>query len=289
MSTGLLNQLDRLRLHRLRRQGFEGRHIETSRGLIHLLELEGEGDGPPVILLHGLGSCAVDYERLMRGLRHYHSKLIAPDLPGHGFSPTPEGGMDPDDLREAMLEMVDQVLCEPSVIFGNSLGGMAAIRFAAARPELVQALVLASPGGAPMPEAELRDFLDSFRLETYKQALAFADRFLGRPNSFRFPLAWGARARMASPSVRELLTRVQKQHLLHPSEVGSLSAPIMLFWGVADDVLPHHTRDFFRTHLPAHTLFLEPEGYGHAPYLDSTRGFIEAMQAWLSEHRLAAA
>ncbi len=288
MSAAILSKLDRLRLRGLRRRGFTSRHVDTSHGPVHLLELEGPGQGPPALLLHGLGSCAVDYEKLMRGLRHYHSRLIAPDLPGHGFSPIPDGGMDPDALADALLEAVDQVLHEPAVVFGNSLGGMAAIRYVAERPHRAQAVVLASPGGAPMAEAELREFLSSFRLRTYGEALAFADRFLGRPNAMRLPFAWGVRARMTSPPIMELLSQVREQHMLTEHEVSGLSKPVMLFWGEGDEILPQQVRDFFRTHLPAHTHVHEPAGYGHAPYLDSTRGFIEAVQAWLEEADRAA-
>lgn len=288
MSTAILTSLDRLRLRGLRRQGFTSHLTRTSHGPVHHLELQGPGTGPPALLLHGLGSCAVDYERLMRGLRHYHRRIIAPDLPGHGFSPMPAVGMDPDALSGALLEVVDAVVHEPSVVYGNSLGGMAAVRFAAQRPHLARALVLASPGGAPMPDPELAAFFAGFRIQTYAEALAFADRFLGRPNRMRLPFAWGVRARMASPPIQELLGRVRERHMLQEAELQGLSAPVMLFWGVGDEVLPARVRDFFRTHLPPHTFVYEPEGYGHAPYLDSTRGFIEAVQAWLQEASLAA-
>ena len=67
-----------------------------------------------------------------------------------------------------------------------------------------------------------------------------------------------------------------------------LAQPVMTFWGEGDEILPQQVRDFFRTHLPPHTHWLEPAGYGHAPYLDSTRGFIEAVQEWLDEAARAA-
>ena len=281
MSAAIITQLDRLRVRGLKRRGFTSKVASTSHGPVHYLELEGSGTGPPALLLHGLGSCAVDYERLMRGLRHYHRRLIAPDLPGHGFSPMPAAGMDPDALSAALLEVVDQVLHEPAVVFGNSLGGMAAIRFAAERPDRAKALVLASPGGAPMLEAELAAFLGGFQLQTYAEALDFADRFLGRPNPMRIPFAWGVRARMTSPPIRELLTQVRARHMLQEHEVTGLSAPVMLFWGKGDRILPPMVREFFDANLPAHTHVFTPAGYGHAPYLDSTRGFIYAVQAWL--------
>ena len=56
--------------------------------------LEG-GDGPPMVLLHGPGEFAAAWLPVLPELVRTH-RVIAPDLPGHGASGTPDGPLDAD-------------------------------------------------------------------------------------------------------------------------------------------------------------------------------------------------
>ncbi len=60
-------------------------------------------------------------------------------------------------------------------MFGNSLGGYSAIRFAAARPDRVRALFLASPAGAPSTPDEFARFQSVLRMETHDGAVRFLE------------------------------------------------------------------------------------------------------------------
>ena len=85
----------------------------------------------PLVLLHGLSSAGVHY---IRSLRHLGavSQVLLPDLPGHGFSDTPER-LDEASLLFGLFEALDQLIDKPAVLCGNSLGGYTAIRYALAR------------------------------------------------------------------------------------------------------------------------------------------------------------
>ena len=65
--------------------------------------LEG-GDGPALILLHGPGEFAAKWLRVIPQLVTTH-RVIAPDLPGHGASETPDGRLDPELMRR-----IDEIL-----------------------------------------------------------------------------------------------------------------------------------------------------------------------------------
>lgn len=250
---------------------------------MHVLEADGHGRLPPLVLLHGLSSTGVHYLPLVGHVRPHVRRLVLPDLPGHGFSEEPAGGMRHDAVTAGIREALDAVLDEPAVIFGNSLGALAAIRYARARPERVRGLFLCSPGGAPMAEHELSRFLDTFRVESHASAVAFVDRVFGRRSSLRHVLAWGIRRRMHHPPVRRLLDGVTAEGMLTQEDLAGLSMPVWLSWGRRDGVLPREHLDFFRAHLPAHAVVREPDHHGHSPYLEDARGVGRAIVDFLAE------
>ncbi|MFT4976015.1 MAG: pimeloyl-ACP methyl ester carboxylesterase, partial [Myxococcota bacterium] len=248
--TGMVAELERLTPWLLERRGLARRRLDVPGGQIHLFDGQGRGDGPPILLLHGLGSRAADYGLLMARLRHRTRRLIAPDVPGHGSSPMLEGGITTRRVEAALLAAIDQVLDEPAIVIGNSMGGFAAVRFAQARPALTRALVLASPGGAP--EEDLAGFLQRFDLQTRDDALWFIDRFLGRPSRLRSLLAAGVQGRMMAPGPRQLVAQVQPDDMLRPEELSQLAMPILMVWGREDEVLSPGQLAFYRRHLPPH-------------------------------------
>ena len=274
----LLRGLERLRLAGAERAGYQSRWVDG----VHVLERQGRGPKPPIVLIHGLASCALDYVPLMDQLARRHARVIAPDLPGHGFTPPPARGMTAEAIRADLAPALDSLLDEPSVVFGNSLGGLVAIRMAVEERERVRALILASPGGAPMTPAQLEGLLDNFRLGSHSDALRFVDRFQGRSQA-RHVFAWGARIRMRRPEIREFVEAIAPEHLLTPCEIADLDLPTLVFWGSEDEVLPADCLDFFRTHLPG-ARFWEPPGYGHAPYLDHLKRFVGVMDGFLEAH-----
>lgn len=86
---------------------------------------------------------------------------------------------------------------------------LAAVRYAAAAPERVCALVLASPGGAPMSGSDLEGLLSTFRPGSHVQALAVVDRLFPHRRWWRAPFAWGLRQRLQRPAIRNLVDRIR--------------------------------------------------------------------------------
>jgi pimeloyl-ACP methyl ester carboxylesterase len=215
--------------------------------------------------------------------------LSAPDLPAHGFSDRPSV-IRPGALKDALVEALDAVIDEPAVVFGNSMGGIAAVHYALARPERVRGLILCSPSGAMMAEDELRRFVGAFRIDTHRAALAFVDRLFSRRNRMRHVFAWGVRHQFQDPEVQALLTSTAPGDLLTPEQISALRMPTLLLWGRDERILPRHHLDFFRRHLPSHAKIEEPEGFGHAPYLDDASEVARRILSFTSEvHELAPA
>jgi pimeloyl-ACP methyl ester carboxylesterase len=262
---------------RLRRRGFSTRWVQTDSGRVHVLEHEGTGDLPPLVLMHGLSAAGVHFRPILQALCERHCKLILPDLPGHGFSEIPLEGMSPEVIYQSMLQVLDTVVHEPAIFFGNSLGGVGSVRYAGVRPERVAGLILLSPGGALMGHHELRSFLEVFDMRSHRDALDFVDRLFDKPPHYRHMLAWGARRTFSTPAVRQLIGSITSEDLLKPQDLAELSMPTLVLWGGADGVLPQHQLDYWRTHLPAHASFLVEEGFGHCAFLDRPGLVVEHM------------
>lgn len=250
-------------------RGFESRIVPTSVGPMHLMHGEGRGELAPLLLLHGFSAAGIHFFSLLRRLRPHVRRLLAPDMPAHGFSGTPAAGMNPATMRAGLYESLRSVLDEPVVVFGNSMGGFAAVRLALEHPERVRALVLCSPGGAAMTPEQLDEFRTTFHLDTHQDALAFIDKLFGRPTLMRQVLAWGVKRKLSTHQMRSLIDGISVEDLLTPADLEALHVPILLVWGRRDGILPDYQRAFFRTHLPAHTTVAEPEGFGHSPYLEA--------------------
>ena len=259
---------DRLALFALWRMGFRRRWVETSVGRMHLVEGPGRGRLPPMVMLHGFSSAGVHYLPMVARLRPVVSRLVLPDLAGHGFSAVPEQGLNADTLRSSLFETLDAVIDEPVVLLGNSMGGLAAIHYARERPERVRGLVLLSPGGARMDEGEIRALSRTFELRSHDEALEFVDRLLSRPSPLRSLLALGVRASFGHPALQDLIQSIRPDDLLKPEELGDLQMPALLMWGRDERILPQSSFAFFQQHLPQHVRVLEPEGFGHSPFLD---------------------
>jgi pimeloyl-ACP methyl ester carboxylesterase len=111
------------------------------------------GDGPPVVLLHGLGCGHRMWFHQIRALRS-RFRVIAYDQRGHGLTDAPANATDYSaaHLARDLVGVLDALKIERAAIVGFSLGGGPALALAASKPERVSRLVLADVGaGADEP------------------------------------------------------------------------------------------------------------------------------------------
>jgi len=119
------------------------------------------GEGPPLVLVHGLGGAASNWTELAPLLVERH-RLLVPDLPGHGRSTSlpAVSGLEPFADRVALVAEREGML--PAPVVGHSLGGMIVLRLALRRPAEVQALVLAGAAGLSIGNVWGRQLLSIF-------------------------------------------------------------------------------------------------------------------------------
>ncbi|MDT8893464.1 alpha/beta hydrolase [Halomonas sp. I1] len=102
------------------------------------------GEGPAIVLLHGISSGAASWAPLAARLGGY--RLLAWDAPGYGGSqPLAEAEPTAADYAARLEAWLDALGVERCVLVGHSLGAMMASAFAARRPERLAGVVLADP------------------------------------------------------------------------------------------------------------------------------------------------
>jgi pimeloyl-ACP methyl ester carboxylesterase len=111
-------------------------------GPLHLVDHG--GDGPPMLLVHGLGGSADNWMRVAPALTRGH-RVLAVDLPGFGRSPLAGRAATLDGYVELVAALLRQRVREPVVLVGNSMGGLTSLLTASQHPDLVRGLVLVNP------------------------------------------------------------------------------------------------------------------------------------------------
>ncbi len=264
----MLTLAERLARRVLHASGLRSRHVVTRAGKIHLLESPGGGSLPPIVVLHGFAAHAVCYAGLLKRFQPHVRRVLAPDMPGHGFS-DPHRGHAPTSMLEALYEVLDRTLDEPAILLGNSMGGLGAIRYALARPERVAGLVLVSPGGAPLPAEEFEAFRGRFRIDTHGQALEFVDDIFAKvPPLMHHLLALNIKKRFAHPQLKQLIGEISPELMLAPDELARLQMPTLLVWGREERLLPRAHFRFFVQNLPAHAFIEEFSDFGHIGFME---------------------
>lgn len=120
-------------------EGFAERRLGGLRYLVG-------GEGPPLVLVHGLGGMATNW-RLLAPALAAGRRVIIPELPGHGGSAPLRGATTLDPFAESVLVVLEAEHAVPAPWVGHSLGALVALRAAALQPDAVTGIVLAAGAG----------------------------------------------------------------------------------------------------------------------------------------------
>ncbi len=96
------------------------------------------GDGPPLIILHGLYGSSDNWIHIARNIQHCYTVYL-PDMRNHGHSPWSENHSY-QDMSNDIVEFFGEQNLQQAFIAGHSMGGKTAIRFAVDNPGKVSGL-----------------------------------------------------------------------------------------------------------------------------------------------------
>ncbi len=209
--------------------------------LLHVAIDRGEGD--PVVLVHGIASSSVTFERLIPLLEPRH-RVIAIDLLGFGGSPAPPGASYTIEEHVAALDRTLRAVHPRGAVtvVGHSMGALIAIRYAAMRPSRVAHLILVSPPvylapreiGVPLERAAADLYLRAYEyLRANKYFTMRAAATLARISPIKNVLEVSERNWV--PFVLSLEHAIESQTTV--SDVVAVQAPIDLVYGTLDPFL----------------------------------------------------
>ncbi len=120
-----------------------GKFVEVDGNRIHYVE---EGDGRPIVFLHGLGAQLHHFRHTLFGRFGPGYRLIALDRPGSGYSVRAGGatGRLPEQA-DVVRRFIEELGLERPLIVGHSLGGAIALALATGHPTAICGIALLSP------------------------------------------------------------------------------------------------------------------------------------------------
>jgi pimeloyl-ACP methyl ester carboxylesterase len=266
----LLGGMQKVMRQMLVARGVESKVVSVDGQSVHMYELRGQGKGPPVVLVHGLAGSANGFSGVFHKLARRFSRVLAMDMPGHGFSAEYCGG--PVCVRgqfDTLRAWCEQVVGEPAFVVGNSLGGAMSVKLASEYPSLVKALALVAPAGAALEPEAFDALLSSFDVKTPTEARALTRRLFHKPPLPVMLFANELKKFYGTPTVQALAAEARAtRESLTPEALQGLTMPVLLLWGGSERLLPAQTLAYYRAHLPPHARVHVVEGFGHIPQVE---------------------
>jgi pimeloyl-ACP methyl ester carboxylesterase len=246
------------------------------------------GEGPVVLLLHGLADSLISWYCNIDFLADAGYRVIALDLPGFGESDKPSHlEYDPGSAADFVYDFCQELGIEKLSLVGNSAGGLIAGLFALEHPTVVEKLVLVDSAGLGRKVSWLlraisvpilgdmvyRPKLNSMiglSKRLFYQPPAILEELL--PEIDRIKLLPGAskatvRSIRSSINLRGLRPKWQSLSRLKQSEV-----PLMVIWGADDFIIPVIHPEAARRELPQCDVQVLPE-FGHSPQMEKPSVF----------------
>ena len=264
----------------LRAMGAKRHLYRTDHASVAIWDIQGKGQGPVAVLMHGLGGSSAEYFPTLLALRARCSRVISVDLPGHGDSAAlgrrmRVGFTGSHAVCERMVSAVTQAVQHHlgdllAHFIGHSLGGFISARVVGTRIRegIPTRLLLTETDGAPWSQARMIADRRDFGVPTAASARRVArSNYPLRPvlGWLYTPFLW---ARLASPEIQYLTHSDLKQPILPPNVLGALPPDTMVIAGQHDKFGTEEDVAYLVRHLPRDATLRRPNT-GHGDIADA--------------------
>ncbi len=259
------------------------------------------GEGPPVLLVHGITSSSRTWKAVMPRLAEKYT-VIAPDLLGHGRSAKPQGDYSLGAYASGMRDLLVALDFPKATVVGHSLGGGIAMQFGYQFPDRISRLILVDTGGigrevnpalraAALPGAEyvlpllftptlhdaglkVRNFLAGFGLRGSADVEGVAEGFAS--------LTEADARRAFVQTVRSVIDPTGQRVSAADRLYLTRDIPSMIVWGDRDHIIPVEHAYLAHELMPGSRLEIFP-GAGHFPFNDDPDHFIRVLDEFIGE------
>jgi pimeloyl-ACP methyl ester carboxylesterase len=258
------------------------------------------GDGPALVLVHGITASSRTWRTVMPALAEHHT-VVAPDLVGHGESAKPRGDYSLGAFASGLRDLLVALGLPRVTVVGHSLGGGIAMQLAYQFPERVERLVLVSSGGlgrevslllraATLPGAEW--VLPLLCRPGLREAGTGVARMLGRlgwrPSADLSGLAEGfvsleedAARRAFVHTARSILDIAGQRVSAHDRLYLARDMPTLIVWGERDPMIPVAHAHAAHAAMPGSRLAIFRDA-GHFPFNDDPARFTRLLRDFVA-------
>jgi pimeloyl-ACP methyl ester carboxylesterase len=256
--------------------------------------------GQPLLLVHGFGASTDHWRKNIPELAQ-HYQVYAIDLLGFGRSAKPKWNYDAELWKDQLRDFCQQVIRQPVVAIGNSLGGYVVLSLAAEHPEWVRGVVLLNGAGGFSTAKGSRQWLGKLVGWSLRQPLVsyLLFQYLRQPQVIRAKLkqVYYNQAAVTDQLVEDIHRPTREPGaadvfvaLMRGGQKGryvdellrSLARPLLLIWGERDPWMRVRERSqLYRTYYPtAVEYFLEA---GHCPHDECPAEVNAIIHRWIEE------
>ena len=235
-----------------------------------------QGEGRPgVMLVHGAGQASMHFSELM-GLLGQHTRVVAPDLPGHGSSTPLDPWPQPADLleryRDIVAELAERLGLGKFVLVGHSMGGAVGQLFALSMGDRLAGLVLVATAArfklAPMILQAIREQFDM--LPQMIAAVGYS------PCASKAQIAHWAEHQMQAPQDVVLSDFRACACFDERDRLGEITCPVTIVSANDDRLTPPMLQDQLETRIPRSRL-VRVSRAGHFVFMERPDTVAEAI------------
>ncbi|MFY0407232.1 alpha/beta fold hydrolase [Solicola sp. PLA-1-18] len=260
------------------------------------------GEGPVLLLLHGLGCDSSTWLPVLPELSR-HFTVLAPDLLGHGASDKPQGDYSIAGYANGMRDLLTVLGIDRVTVVGHSFGGGVAMQFGYQFPERTERICLVAPGGLG---AEVSPLIRALTVPGAALVTAAAAAAPLRPfvrGTLRALAATGSSytrdlgevadvySAMCDPDGRRAIRTVTSHVVDWRGQILSMTdraylaqlVPLCVVWGEQDHVIPARHAFTAATHVADSEVHVFADS-GHFPHKDHPERFARTLVDFVDGH-----
>lgn len=255
------------------------------------------GEGPAVVLLHGLSGCWQNWLESILPLAADH-RVIAIDLPGFGESPMPDATISVSGYARIVAELLEALGVERATIVGNSMGGFVGCEMAIRFPARVERLVLVAAAGLSLrhmrherkrglrARAENLSFFALGRLARHTDIVVRSRRLrrgllllvVAHPERLPGPLILEQAHGAGKPGFDAALDAMTAYPIR--DRLGEIGCPTLIVWGGEDRLVPVRDASEFEWLIPDARRLIYADT-GHMVMLERPERFNADLRAFI--------